>query len=53
MSTKKSVAKVVLGTALVAGSLSMSGCAASKCGSGKCGSKHSTNMKTKTIQQQS
>ncbi|MDH5464881.1 MAG: hypothetical protein OEW60_04570 [Thiovulaceae bacterium] len=46
MSSKKTVAKVVLGTALVAGSLSMSGCAASKCGSGKCGSKHSSTTKT-------
>ena len=39
MSKKSTVAKLVLGTALTAGTLAMSGCAASKCGSGKCGSK--------------
>ena len=50
MSSKKTVAKIVLGTALVAGSLSMSGCAASKCGSGKCGSKHSSTTKTVNLQ---
>ena len=38
MSTKKTVAKVVLGSALAVGAISMSGCAGGKCGSGKCGS---------------
>lgn len=38
MSTKKTVAKVVLGSALTVGVISMSGCAGGKCGSGKCGS---------------
>ena len=38
MRTKKTVAKVVLGSALAAGVISMSGCAGGKCGAGKCGS---------------
>lgn len=38
MTTKKTVTKVVLGSALAAGVISMSGCAGGKCGAGKCGS---------------
>ena len=52
MSTKKTVAKVVLGSALAAGVISMSGCARGKCGAGKCGSAKAnpTTLKESTKQ---
>jgi hypothetical protein len=51
MSTKKTVAKMVLGSALTVGAISMSGCAAGKCGaSGKCGSAKADTKTVKTTQ---
>lgn len=50
MSKRTAVAKLVLGTALTAGTVVMSGCAASKCGSGKCGSKRADAGKTQSVE---
>lgn len=52
MSTKKTVAKIVLGSALAVGSISMSGCAGGKCGSGKCGSAKANPSSMKAIEKE-
>ena len=52
MSKKKTVAKMVLGSALAVGAISMSGCAAGKCGAGKCGSAKTDTKSVKVSHKQ-
>ncbi len=52
MSKKKNVAKIVLGSALAVGAMTMSGCAGGKCGAGKCGSAKTETKSVKVTTKQ-